>query len=120
VHSANEAAQIIRTKGVETVIITLGAKGAFICNREMKELVKTPVVNAVDTTAAGDVFCGALAVALSENQSLRDATSFACHAAALSVTKLGAQASAPYRRDVTPFLENQQEAVTSATPISLT
>lgn len=102
--SAKEAAEIIRAKGVETVIITLGAKGAFICTAEMNELVNAPIVEAIDTTAAGDVFNGALAVALSENQNLRDATAFACHAAALSVTKLGAQASAPFRKDVTGFM----------------
>jgi ribokinase len=101
--SAEEAAQSIRVKGVETVIITLGAKGAFICTEEINELVSAPVVHAVDTTAAGDVFNGALAVALSESQPLRDATLFACRAAALSVTKLGAQASAPYRKEVDAF-----------------
>jgi ribokinase len=104
--SAQEAAHIIRAKGVETVIITLGARGAFVCAGEINELISAPVVNAVDTTAAGDVFNGALAVALSENQSLQKAVSFACHAAALSVTKLGAQASAPYRNDVAQF-QNQ-------------
>ncbi|MCW3115052.1 MAG: ribokinase [Segetibacter sp.] len=102
--SAKEAAENLRAKGVQTVIITLGAKGAFICTEDTCELVKAPAVAAVDTTAAGDVFNGALAVALSESQSLRDATSFACHAAALSVTKLGAQASAPTRQEVSVFL----------------
>lgn len=118
--SAKEAAEIIRAKGVETVIITLGAKGAFICTGEMNEVVSAPVVNAVDTTAAGDVFCGALAVALSENQSLRNATSFACHAAALSVTKLGAQASAPYRNDVTTFVEQRQQQAINTAAAALT
>jgi ribokinase len=116
--SVKEAARIIREKGVETVIITLGAKGAFICTGKLQEFVRAPAVEAVDTTAAGDVFCGALAVALSEHQSLMDAVSFACHAAALSVTKLGAQASAPYRQDVTSFL-NQQQQVINAELISL-
>ncbi|MGI8635312.1 MAG: ribokinase [Segetibacter sp.] len=106
--SAQQAAQNIRAKGVETVIITLGAKGAFICTEDINELVGAPLVQAVDTTAAGDVFNGALAVALSENQSLRNSTSFACHAAALSVTKLGAQASAPYREEVARFQNREQ------------
>lgn len=104
--SAKEAAQVLRAKGVETVIITLGSKGAFLCTEDTSELVKSPVVHAVDTTAAGDVFNGALAVALSEKQSLREATNFACHAAALSVTKLGAQASAPFRQEVSGFLND--------------
>ena len=99
-----EAANIIRSKGVEIVIITLGAKGAFICTEQMNELIAAPKVTAVDTTAGGDVFNGALALALSENMKLWEAVSFACHAAALSVTKLGAQASAPYRKEVGDFM----------------
>jgi ribokinase len=105
--SVLKAAQIIRSKGVPTVIITLGAKGAFICTEEINEFVSTPKVAAIDTTAAGDVFCGALAVALSENVLLKEAVIFACHAAALSVTKLGAQASAPSRLDVDDYLQLQ-------------
>ena len=62
-------------------------------------LVHAPVVLAVDSTAAGDVFNGALAVALSENKTMLAAVDFACKAAAVSVTRLGAQASAPYRSE---------------------
>ena len=98
--SAKAAALAIRDKGVDTVIITLGAKGAFISNADMEMLIPSPVVNAVDTTAAGDVFNGALAVALAEGLSLTKATAFGCRAAAISVTRLGAQASAPYRQEV--------------------
>jgi ribokinase len=105
--SVVEAANIIRAKGVEIVIITLGAKGAFIATAEMNELVPAPKVTAVDTTAGGDVFNGALAVALSENMPLQKAVLFACNAAALSVTKLGAQASAPYRKEVENFMAAQ-------------
>jgi len=101
--SVKEAAAIIRDKGVETVIVTLGSEGAFICTNEIEEMVTTPKVIAVDTTAAGDVFNGALAVALSENAAMRDAVLFACNAAALSVTKLGAQSSSPYRKEVEAF-----------------
>jgi ribokinase len=111
--SAREAARIIRAKGVETVIITLGSKGAFISAGDINELVGAPVVEAVDTTAAGDVFNGALAVALSERRSLRDATSFACYAAALSVTKFGAQASAPLRHDVLDFVGDTGNSVSA-------
>lgn len=107
--SAREAAQAIRAKGVATVIITLGAKGAFICDESLTKMVSAPVVQAIDTTAAGDVFTGALAVALSELQALSEATNFACHAAALSVTKFGAQALAPPRQDVVAFERWQQQ-----------
>jgi ribokinase len=107
--SVVEAANIIRAKGVEIVIITLGAKGAFIATATMNELVPAPKVTAVDTTAGGDVFNGALAVALSENMSLLSAASFACHAAALSVTKLGAQASAPFRKEVDNFIITEKK-----------
>jgi ribokinase len=62
--------------------------------------VPAPAVTAVDTTAAGDVFNGALAVALSENKPVVEAVAFACRAAAISVTRMGAQASAPYRHEV--------------------
>ena len=98
--SLQKAAAVLHQKGVQTVIITLGANGAFISSEGVEEHVPAPVVEAVDTTAAGDVFNGALAVALSEGQSLHDAVVFGCHAAALSVTRLGAQAAAPYRNEL--------------------
>jgi len=100
IESAKAAALALRNKGVDTVIITLGAKGAFINNAEMELLIPSPVVKAVDTTAAGDVFNGALAVALSEGYALTDAINFGCNAAAISVTRLGAQAAAPYRHEI--------------------
>jgi ribokinase len=98
--SAKAAAMAIRNKGVDTVIITLGAKGAFISNADMELLIPSPVVDAVDTTAAGDVFNGALAVALAEGWLLTKAVDFGCRAAAISVTRLGAQAAAPYRHEI--------------------
>jgi ribokinase len=67
------------------------------------ERVATPTVKAVDTTAAGDVFCGALAVAMVEGRAVKEAVSFACAAAALSVTRMGAQTSAPMRSAVDRF-----------------
>jgi ribokinase len=98
--SAEKAAVVLKEKGIETIIITLGAKGALIFHENKFELVDTPKVVAVDTTAAGDVFNGALVVALSEGKEMREAVSFACKAASISVTRLGAQASAPYRDEV--------------------
>jgi len=103
---AEKAAKILIQKGVETVIITLGSKGAFVFNNNFKELIPSYKVKAIDTTAAGDVFNGAFAVALSEGRELKDAVLFANAAAALSVTKLGAQSSAPYRRDIINMLNN--------------
>lgn len=107
--SITKAAGIIRDRGVETVIITLGSEGAFICTDGLCELVPSPKVTAIDTTAAGDVFNGALAVALTENIYLKEAVVFACHAAALAVTKLGAQSSAPYKKEVYAFMKSQTD-----------
>lgn len=107
VASALKAATVLREKGVAIVIITLGAKGAFVLAENISEMIMAPQVNAVDTTAAGDVFNGALAVALSENMPLLNAVAFACNAAAMSVTKLGAQSSAPYRKQLIDFSQTQ-------------
>lgn len=98
--SAKHAAKILNGKGVETIIITLGAEGALLYYKDFFTLIETPKVKAVDTTAAGDVFNGALVVALSEGASMVHAVEYACNAAAISVTRLGAQASAPYRNEV--------------------
>jgi len=102
--SAEAAAKALATKGARIVIITLGKSGALILDQGQIEWVPAPEVTAVDTTAAGDVFCGSLAVALSENNSIKDSVTFACAAAALSVTKMGAQTSAPTRGEVDQFL----------------
>lgn len=99
IESAKRAAAVIRGKGVDTVIITMGELGAIICDDQLHQI---PAVNVetVDTTAAGDVFNGALSVALAEDKSIVDAVIFACKCAALSVTKLGAQSSIPYRNNI--------------------
>ncbi len=98
--SAEKAASALQAKGIETVIITLGAKGALVFHENKYTLVETPKVEAIDTTAAGDVFNGALVVALSEGKEMKDAVAFACKAASVSVTRLGAQASAPFRKEM--------------------
>ncbi|HUQ64929.1 MAG TPA: ribokinase [Flavitalea sp.] len=100
IDSAKDAAKALAAKGVKTVIITLGAKGALIYDGNTFEHVKAIEVKAVDTTAAGDIFNGALAVALYEGRSLIEATEFACKAAAVSVTRKGAQSSAPFRKEL--------------------
>jgi ribokinase len=101
--SAERAAAVLAGKGVKTVIITLGGDGALVLDSGEFLWVAAPAVTAVDTTAAGDVFNGALAVALSEGRSMKDAVGFACAAAALSVTRMGAQSSAPTRDEVNGF-----------------
>ncbi|HKK47339.1 MAG TPA: ribokinase [Balneolaceae bacterium] len=100
IDSARTAANILKDKGVENVIITLGKKGAFVLSDHISELVPAPAVSAVDSTAAGDTFNGALAVALANGESLIEATKFANQAASLSVKKMGAQVSIPYRAEI--------------------
>ena len=98
--SAKKAAQALHGKGVEIVIITMGADGALIYQNDVFEMVAAQKVKAVDTTAAGDTFNGALAVALSEGLSVVKAVEFASKAAAISVTRMGAQSSTPYRTEL--------------------
>ena len=86
--------------GVKDVVVTLGSKGSLVISEGAKTLVPSLKVNAVDTTAAGDTFCGALCVALSEGCSLVDAAGFATKASALTVQKMGAQDSIPFRSDI--------------------
>jgi ribokinase len=105
--AGEDAGRILMSKGVNKVIITIGKKGALILDSSGSELVGGFKVHAVDTTAAGDIFNGALAVALVEKKNIWEAVKFANAAAALSVTKLGAQPSAPNRKDILDFLENK-------------
>ncbi len=86
--TAEAAADRLRARGVKTVIITLGPRGAFVASEEFRGLVPGFEVQAVDSTAAGDVFNGALAVALAKEQPLAEAVRFASAAAAISVTRL--------------------------------
>ncbi len=98
--SAASACAVLFEKGVQNVIITMGSKGAFFMNTENKFLVKSIRVKAIDTTAAGDVFNGALTVCLSQNKSWKESIAFANKAAALSVAKMGAQESAPFFNEI--------------------
>ena len=99
--SVARAADIICSRGVENVVITLGSKGAFIKERGAYHQVPALKVKAVDATAAGDTFCGAVCVALAEGKGITEAVEFANRAAAITVTRMGAQSSLPYRREVT-------------------
>ena len=107
--AAAKAADALLARGVQNVIITLGARGAFVAGRQGRGLVPGFKVKAVDTTAAGDVFNGALAVALAEGKSLLEAARFASAAAAISVTRLGAQTSAPRREEIDRLLNADQD-----------
>ena len=103
--SAAQAAEKLQAKGVETVIITMGSQGALVAGPQFSGVVPAFAVKPVDTTAAGDTFNGALAVALAEGKPLVDAVRFANAAGALSVTRLGAQPSAPSRKEIEKLLE---------------
>lgn len=103
-NDAVKAAEALIAKGVELVIITLGSKGALFSTKEESKLIPGFKVDAADTTAAGDVFNGALAVAISENKEIMDAIRFAHAAAAISVTRMGAQPSAPQREEIEQML----------------
>lgn len=100
------AAQQLRSRGVHTVIITLGSRGVYLATDKESTFIPGFQVQAVDTTAAGDVFNGTLAVAIAEGKNLIEAIRFANAAAALSVTKIGAQTSAPYRKEIDEFLSS--------------
>jgi len=96
-------ARAIRGLGVATAVLKLGANGAFLSTAVGERHFPAPPVTVVDTTAAGDTFNGALAVALAEGRSIDDAISFANVAAALKVTRFGAQTSIPTRAEVDAF-----------------
>lgn len=98
--SAYKAAKVISGKGVENVVITLGKDGAYV--KEKDNFIMTPAseVETIDTTGAGDVFCGAVSVYLSEGYSLEESVRFANAAAAIAVTRIGAQSAIPHRTEV--------------------
>ncbi len=94
------AARTLVGQGVTSVVVTLGEQGALLVNTEGSRLFPPFQVNTVDTTAAGDAFCGALACALAEGRSMEDAIVFANAAGALTTTKRGAQDTLPIRSDI--------------------
>lgn len=104
---AQQAAQLLHDKGIHTVIITLGSKGAWVNHAQNGVIVPGFRVNAVDTIGAGDTFNGMLVTALLEGKDLKQAVYYAHAAGALSVTKAGAQTSVPTRKDVDNFIQSQ-------------
>jgi ribokinase len=101
---AGTAEELLR-RGVGCVIVTLGKEGVLVVRPEEQFRVPGRRVKAVDTTAAGDAFCGALAVRVAEGAEFRDAVRFAVAASALSVTRLGAQSSLPSRAEVEALIQ---------------
>ena len=106
--AAGIAAEHLLRKGARAAVIKLGARGAFVHDGKRAEMVPGIRVDAVDTTAAGDAFAGALAVGLAEGKDLIDAVHFATTAGALSVTRHGAQPSMPFRAEVDAFAQAQR------------
>lgn len=101
--TASLAAQVLCSRGVGRVVITMGSLGAYLYEEGRGEIIEARKVAAVDTTAAGDVYNGALCAALAEGKSLREALTFATKASAISVTRVGAQPSVPTREEVDNF-----------------
>jgi ribokinase len=100
IESARQAAEIISARGVANVVITLGAQGALIKENDEYQFVEAVKVDALDTTAAGDVFCGSVCVGLSEGRSIHESVKMAAKASAITVTRMGAQSSIPSRMEL--------------------
>ncbi|WP_159281798.1 ribokinase [Rahnella variigena] len=105
---AARAAKALHDKGIATVIITLGSKGVWLSQNGKGKLVAGFRVKAVDTIAAGDTFNGALVTALLEGKPMDSAVRFAHAAAAIAVTRPGAQPSVPWRKEIDDFLAQQE------------
>ena len=105
---AAKAAQALHAKGIHTVLITLGSRGVWASVNGEGQRVPGFKVEAVDTIAAGDTFNGALITALLEETPLPEAIRFAHAAAAIAVTRKGAQPSVPWREEIEAFLSQQR------------
>lgn len=104
--NCRRAADALRAKGVGTVVITLGARGCYTFDGSQEMRLPAAEVEVVDTTAAGDAFCGALALAFQQRKSLSQALSFATAVAGLSVSRAGAQASMPSWAEVKNLVDH--------------
>jgi len=102
-----QAADVLLENGVKTVLITLGAEGVYVATTQERKHVPAFPVTAVDSTGAGDVFCGCLGVGLVAGWPLLAAVRFANAGAAISVTRLGAQPSIPSREEIELMLQRQ-------------
>lgn len=108
--SASAAADRLLEAGVKSAIITMGAKGFLLAEGSLREHIAAEKVNVVDTTAAGDAFTGSLAVGVGQGHSLHDSALFANRAAALSVTRMGAQPSMPTLEEVCAFIPTRENS----------
>jgi ribokinase len=113
---AAKAAEALLVRGVQNVIVTMGARGALVAGKSGRQWIPAFKVKAVDTTAAGDVFNGTLALGLAEGKSLLEAARFANAAAAISVTRMGAQTSAPTRKEIERLLAKSGKGVAVSSP----
>ncbi|ATA25905.1 ribokinase [Brenneria goodwinii] len=104
---AARASRVLHDKGIATVLITLGSRGVWLSEEGNGQRIPGYPVQAVDTIAAGDTFNGALVTALLENQPMSAAVKFAHAAAAIAVTRPGAQPSVPWREEIDAFLQSQ-------------
>ena len=98
-----KAAEIMIQKGVKQLIVTLGSKGSLYIDKDNMKFKKSYKVDAIDTTAAGDSYTGALSVAFSQDKDIEEAMDFASKVGALCVTKEGAQTSLPTIQEVLNF-----------------
>ncbi|AIR70023.1 ribokinase [Dickeya fangzhongdai] len=105
---AQRAAQVLHDKGIATVLITLGSRGVWLSEQGKGQRIPGFRVTAVDTIAAGDTFNGALVTALLESRPMEAAVKFAHAAAAIAVTRYGAQPSVPWREEIDAFLNAQE------------
>lgn len=110
VDGARDAAYQLHEMGPAVVIVTLGPDGSYVVHQNHGYHVPAYQVKVIDTTAAGDTFCGALAVAIIEEMSLEHAVRFATAASAISVTRMGAWPSIPKRQEIDALVEKMQEA----------
>jgi len=105
---AAQAAQALHAKGIRTVLITLGRRGVWLSEEGNGQRIPGFSVQAVDTIAAGDTFNGAFITARLEGMAMHDAVRFAHAAAAIAVTRPGAQPAVPWRHEIDAFLQQQE------------
>lgn len=115
---AVDAARFMQAKGVNRVIVTLGESGALLLDeKKIPSACPAYQVDAIDTTAAGDAFCGGLVAALSRGQTLEKAMAYGCAAGALATTKLGAEPSLPARQQIEALLGTRVECASGCASV---